>query len=682
MRPARRLPILSTVLLLATGMPGPALAQDPSFDAARASLAARVSRAIDAQVDRLAADPEAIRAWIHQAVVQRSYTGVLQGPLGAFLTRSANDVDQSLLLGLMLERSMVRYRYASCAGTSSGDDHPRPRFASLPPEQVAQAIAGAVTDPELRAAALALPGSLERLRSANDAAAGRLAGLLEEHAIEMPASVAGSSDADRHVWVQAASGTRWLDLDTTTGTGAPPCVADRTDISLSEDLAHRLRIELDVEYRRGDEIRITTPLSTELRLSTAALSPITFAFGAPESIGSRMGEILEGRAKYQPVLVIGEDVVTGTPIEIRATDGGAIGGLFGPDDDTVDELTGAWLRFTVEAPGGTQTQLVSEVVDRIGPAARDAGESATAPIADLAVVDDEYAAIDTIWQVAVATGPIALPNAATDLSLTLAPGGQTTAPIDAALRLYPSIVAGLGGDPVGVTLLLAGVMPILGDDGEPRTRVVLDALQVPGAVPSDRGAAARDAQAVVGAERALMELLGIEPTPLGDAASVFEAAETAGIPWTVLRPGDTPAIEGASPDTSARVARQLAAGNHVLTPSSVPAVASGRGTAWWSVDPDTGVVRDEHESGRHSEFAEYSNQNAQTVGYAERFRRFACSASRPIMLAATLWWFGSGFDPSAGALLDEVATAAEAAEANRRRGEEARQAACAGAGPG
>lgn len=111
-------------------------------------------------------------------------------------------------------------------------------------------------------------------------------------------------------------------------------------------------------------------------------------------------------------------------------------------------------------------------------------------------------------------------------------------------------------------------------------------------------------------------------------------------------------------------------------------MASGRGTAWWSIDPRTGVIRDEHESGRHWEFAEYTANNARTVGYAERFRRFACSVSRPIMLAATLWWFGSGFDPAAGSLLEELATAAETAEANRRRGEEARQAACAGAGPG
>lgn len=162
-------------------------------------------------------------------------------------------------------------------------------------------------------------------------------------------------------------------------------------------------------------------------------------------------------------------MVSGSPVEVQAAGGGALGELFGPDDEVLDELTGAWLRLTLVAPDGTETQLVSEIVDRIGPAARDAGLTATAPLADLEVVDDEYAALEAIWQIMVTTGPVAVPSAATDLSVTLAPGGQTTAPVDAALRLYPSIVASLGGDPVGPTVLVAGVWPTDGAEGDAGT---------------------------------------------------------------------------------------------------------------------------------------------------------------------------------------------------------------------
>jgi hypothetical protein len=187
---------------------------------------------------------------------------------------------------------------------------------------------------------------------------------------------------------------------------------------------------------------------------------------------------------------------------------------------------------------------------------------------------------------------------------------------------------------------------------------------------------------VLGAERMLIELLGLEPTPLGDAASVFAAAAAAGIPWRVFRPGDQVQVDGASAEATARIARRLAAGHTVITPASAPTLGPRRGTAWWVVDPTTGIIRDEHESGRHATTAEHATHNARTVGYAERFRRLSCRMVGPVMLAATLWYFGSGYSADAATLLEEVATMTEAAEENRRRGEAAREAACAGAGPG
>jgi hypothetical protein len=100
------------------------------------------------------------------------------------------------------------------------------------------------------------------------------------------------------------------------------------------------------------------------------------------------------------------------------------------------------------------------------------------------------------------------------------------------------------------------------------------------------------------------------------------------------------------------------------------------------VDPATGTIRDEHGSGRHAVTAEHASGNARTVGYAERFRRLSCRMVGPVMLAATLFYFGSGFSADAAELVDSVATMTEAAEENRRRGEAAREAACTGAGPG
>jgi hypothetical protein len=679
MRPLR--PFLAIGLFLGSIVPAPVSAQDPTFDSARASLAARVSRAIDARVDRLLGDPERIRVWIHDSVETRPYPGILHGAYGAFLTGAANDVDQSLLFGHMLERSQVGYRYASCPTTIVADGARTTTIA--PDDALARAIADAATDPELREAASSLPGLRATAHATTGAAADRLAGLLDEHGVTIPEPPARSTTPDRHVWVQVASGPEWRDLDTTTATGEPPCAADETLEELPDDLLHRLRIQLDVETRVGDQVRTSTPLSTEVPLALAALSPITFAFGAPDGLGARMGEALEGRVRYQPVLVIGDHVVTGTPIEVQAPGAGAIGELFGSEDEAREELTGAWLRATLTAPDGSTTQLSSEVLDRVGVAARDAGLAPTAPLLDLAVVDDEYAALDTLWQLAVMTGPVVVPEVATDLSLALASGSQTSAPIDAALRLYPSLVADLGGDPVGPSLLLAGIVPVAGGTGEaPETRLVLDALHVPGDDPTDTLSAARDAQAVLGGERMLLDILGLEASPMADATSVFEAADAAGSPWTLLQPGDRPSIEGASDDALARIARQLAEGKVVIAPASAPALDGDRATAWWVVDPSTGIVRDEHETGRHAAATEYAGQNARTVSYAERYRRLSCRLVGPVMLAATLFYFGSGFSADAAELVDSVATMTEAAEENRRRGEAAREAVCTGAGPG
>ncbi|MET0773368.1 MAG: hypothetical protein ABWZ82_09805 [Candidatus Limnocylindrales bacterium] len=680
----RRLrPLLAIGLLMATLLPGPVIAQGPAFDSARASLAARVSRAIDARVDELLGDPDALREWVRAAIETRPYPGIVHGAFGTFLTGAGNDVDQALLLAHMLDRSVVGHRYASCPEAFVPQVESRVGSRVAPDPALARAIADAATDVEVRDAALALPDLRAASLAATESGTTRLAALLDEHGIEIPAGPPASPPAHRHVWVQVASGTGWRDLDTTTETGEPPCTAEQTALELSADLLHTLRIQLDVETRRGDELRTSTPLSSEVPLEIAALSPVTFAFGAPDGLGARMGEVLEGRARYQPVLVVGDDIVTGTPIEALAPDGGAFGELFGPEDGEREELTGAWLRFTLTAPDGSETQLSSEVLDRIGIAARDAGSAAVAPLRELEVVGDEYAALDTIWQLAVTTGPIVVPAATTDLSLAMASGSQTTDPIDAALRLYPSLVADLGGDPIGPTLLLAGIVPISSRDGEtPDTRLVLDALRVPGNRPSDPASAARDAQAVLGAERMLLDLLQLEPLALGDAASVFGAADAEGVPWTVLRPGDTAEIDGASDDALARIARQLAAGNTVITPASAPALGSERGTAWWVVDPTTGYIRDEHESGRHAVMGDHATHTARTVGWSERFRRVSCRMVGPVMLAATLWYVGSGFSTDSATLLEEVATMTEAAEENRRRGEAAREVACAGAGPG
>lgn len=671
----RRIPLLAAALLAGSLMPWSAGAQDattdPPADTGLPSMAARVSAALDDTVVELHGDPEALRVWVRDAIATRAYDGVVQAELGAFLTRTGNDVDQALLLATMLERSGVQRRFATCEGTSI-QDADVPATTAIGEEDLARTVADGLTDPELKSAALEVPGILAAAQAQTEAGAADLAALLEQEAVEPPTTQPQPA-LTSHTWVQAAAGASWLDLDTTTETGAPPCTASNTLTDIPEDWAHRLRIELEVETREAGEVASSIALETDLPLAEAALTPITFGFGAPASPGARLGAVLGGGPQFEPTLVVGDTTITGEAFTIPDAGGSGFGDFFGTSGDGA---TAAWLRFTLRAPDGTTRVLRSEVFDRIGVAAREADAAATAALLELEQVEDEYAALAGIWQAAVMTGPIRVADAATDTS----PGADSAAPLDQVLRLYPSLLERVGGDAFGPIVLLAGALPTLDDDGAPSTRVVLDALDVPATPAPDRAAAARDAQAVVTAERALLRLLDLEPAPLGDAIGVFEAAAADSTPWLHLRPGDTPLIEGASDVAIARIARHLSDGAQILTPARAPERGSTRATAWWVIDPVTGLVRDQHESGRHGPFVEYSGQNARTVGWAERFRRASCRALGPLVVAAGIVFALGGATGDSAQLAKALAKTAQAAEENRRRGEQARKIACAGSG--
>ncbi|MFN8518706.1 MAG: hypothetical protein U0667_04780 [Chloroflexota bacterium] len=680
---ASRYVVMAVAAVIAVTPAIGASAQAPSADGAPSTLAARVLAALDQTIDGLDYDVDAERAWVREAVAHRPYQGVVQGALGSFLTRTGNDVDQALLLAAMLERSTVGYRFASCAASPSAPPEVLPSD-DLPGQQVVSALAASIDDPELRSAVLAVPTVMDEARTTTDAVGTRLLGVLETldtgpTEASAPASPAASAmpAAGTHVWVQARTGVDWRDLDTTTPTGAPPCLPDWTGGTLPARLEGHLGVALEVETIHDGQATSSTALDADVPLWSAMLSPITFAFGSPTAIGGTIADVLGGSAQYTPVLVAGDRVVTGSPIELTAPGGGGLDEVFGGDDGSATAVSAAWLRLTLATPDGATT-VRSELFDRIGPAAREAGEAGSAPMRDLQVVDGEYADLAAVWELAVLPGEMRVPEVATDVSAALDPGVATAAPLDSALRLYPSLVRRLGGDPSGPMLILAGVIPDRQAGTDPGTRLVLDALHVPGTPPASRAAATREAAAIVGAERTLLTLLGLEPQPLGDAASVLETADAASIPWVELAPGDDPSIEGASPDALARIRARLASGDRILTPTRVPTVGDRQATAWWVIDPVTGLIRDEHESGRH--MAEYAKTNEPVPSWAERMRAVACRAVGPAIVAASLLFAVTGGDPNVGSLLGKVAKAGQMAEENRKKGEQARKIACLGSG--
>jgi hypothetical protein len=205
---------------------------------------------------------------------------------------------------------------------------------------------------------------------------------------------------------------------------------------------------------------------------------------------------------------------------------------------------------------------------------------------------------------------------------------------------------------------------------------------VPAIAPADSGQAARDAQAVLDAEGMLVAVTGGTIDPLGDASSVFQAAAKAATPLVTLAPGETPLITGASPAALARMTVRLADGYTLLTPATAPALYGTARTAWFLVDPASGVVRDEHENGRHPANVEYGGQTARTTSKWQKFCNLAFRLRAPLLVASIALAGATGFDAkSGGALMKAIGKTGSALYKRREEADKALKLACPGEAP-
>jgi hypothetical protein len=149
----------------------------------------------------------------------------------------------------------------------------------------------------------------------------------------------------------------------------------------------------------------------------------------------------------------------------------------------------------------------------------------------------------------------------------------------------------------------------------------------------------------------------------------------------ILEPGDVPQVTGASPEALVRMSARLADGYTLVTPATAPALYGIAKTAWWLVDPVTGAVRDQHESGRHQANVEYGGTSATKESTTwSRFCAFANSMRTPIFIAAVALYAATGGQTGGGAI-SAINKIAQGREAQRRTAEKALQIACPGQSP-
>lgn len=707
--------VRSLVLTVAASLIGPAsLAQDVDAPA-DAWLTTRVDRAIDGLADRLLYDPEAARSWVAAEVALEDYAGSMKGARGALLTMAANDIDQAVLLGALLDRSLVRHRWATCPWDG-------PRIPSArPPSTIllehATAIAEHIDDPDIRDEILEVGRIASSQRAASDRwAADLLATLASSDMDEVlgaggwtadtPAADPSGETASRsastsrlHLWVQASRGTEWHDLDTTTPDGRPPCTATDTYDVLPSELVHRLDIGVDVEQLVDGTLTTTTQTLADLALPDVATAAVAVGFSDPMPIPKRDGVRVR---RLTPVLQVDGRWMPGQPMVVPAASedlsiedtldeaAGVLSTRPSPTSGGVepDPVTAAWLRLELRGPEGDPRVLRSELFDRIGPAVRATGAATAADVRPLEEADGLYADFEAAWGIGLLMGEQRTDGPASDELVeteAIAPG------LDAVLRLFPAAQRYMGRTTsVGATttpaVLVLGVSP-RERAGEVRIRFTFDVLEVPAgeapdtgdatttadseATPSRMGSAAREAAAILGAETFLGALVGSPTGGIDDTAGVLDAVAADGIAWRLLAPGDRPEIDGATADALARIDRQLAQGNRLLVPATAPERDGRRGLAWWVIDPVAGTIRDEHQSGRHTALPEEGRQTSEASAWSRHYRRVGRCLTVIAFVAGGLAGY-AGAPPSTDAtVLDAAEEILDKMAKNRKPGEDA-----------
>lgn len=651
---------MSLIAALASVSAGVALPRDGIPEAEPGFAAPIESRSVADLADALDYDVGRIFRFVSDEIRYEPYPGVLRGAQGTLDARAGNSADQALLLAALLDASLVPHRFAS---------------GPLATGSVEALMSGAVMDAaSARARALAVltqrPTDATTATPAASADVESFAAGLEEDAARVPAVASGQLDEsvqvigsaldgagiilepafsglpdlerENHVWVQAALGAEWLDLDPglpDAQPGSPLAETRDTSEALSDDLRHRVDFVVLLETVSGDRLVTQEIISQGAFADQLARLPIAFSHMEPEgldAIGITIGRVAgEADAHYWAVLAMGGRTVVGSqPISfgVRGTE------LLSEPTETSDfpqdgEATAEWLEVRVSRPDGTTAIARRTVFDRIGPEAR-----AALPV-DMASASPELPALEPVELVdldgderqvypptravhafAVATHttpgtylaepPVGIDNVGVMSSVGWAYHWLRDA-LEAELATERGVRTFLSGPNV-----VSWHLGVSGrTDTEPTTSLALDIWhRDTGTLPTGPDGPAANPAVLAGvlahvAERIAMRD-GFEPLPgqTGQAIGVgalFEAAQEAGVRTRVLQ-GSLPADVSYGAEADMHLAQALATGHVVVIPERPLRLAGRERIGWWRVDPVSGRTVDEMSDGSGSEGAEYN----------------------------------------------------------------------------
>ncbi len=639
-----------------------------------------------AKAAELGFDVERIFRFVADEVQYDAYAGALRGAKGTLWGLAGNSVDQAMLLTGLLREALVPSRFAIGSRDAAGaetlldtasldEDTTRTRavrtLTTLPP---ADQVPPITVTAEQEAALAALPDEADRLIAAARAQLADgldvVAGALEAAGIQLPERpvLLPRLERERHVWIQYADGAAWVDLDPSMpaaefGT-AYASIAETVD-ALPDELFHRVTFRLTAETMLGGLPTRSELVRHEANATDLIGVPITAMNARPESykgLGLSLTGLLTGVRQYVPYLLIDGEPVRGNALLSFGVDadrplaGGSAGLEHGAHDG---ETLAQWLEVEILSPDAEPVLIEREIFDRIGVAARAAGEvdvTALPPI-ELTTIDADsppvYLPAHHAVIMAVACG--ALPfayfvqdPAVVDDSAGLGLVGQgfhlmrdvlaveagaghgyryfLNAPNIVAFGLRPLGWSGLDGAvESGLDILHRSLeaVPLLGATPTTHPGIVAGILSAVAerfafgdGVPT--GETAADTTTVIDPGDALVITIG----------AVFEEALQRNVAIRVITRDDADSAFGLdseySRDAVARMRGLLTAGHVVIVPSKPVSLAGRDLTGWWVVDPATGAVWDMLETGQGPAASEEASLTAEEVKFVPRYRRLGC----------------------------------------------------------
>lgn len=625
-------------------------------------------------------EPEAIVTWVRDAIAFEPYAGLLRGPNGTLMSGAGNALDQAVLLAKVLGDAGFDTRIG--LGTLETPDvewllrefRERPRGPDLIAEPVDATRLLAAID---RLAAVTMPDALpgdgspvaddKADRATASAARDDIVSALQRSGVgygQQSLEPILRLETSEYAWVEyrLTSGEPWREAHPLFPPGRSPqelAARDYLIDSVPEVLQHRLRVEVLIEVRFGEELREQAVMSPWER-PTANLVGITLGY-ANMPLGiidwnsiANMTERIETIPMFAPVfgrgLAEGGKVFDagGNTIALEAAASAAVGmfqelgkkssraaaavAALGstsatPAREMATELTGQRIVFTLIAPGGRETSHSRMLLDRIGAANRVAGR--------LDIAEPSFAPLLAMQSIAVAVGRYPRPYL-TDRVLA-----EVIAWRPGLSALWQQVEAGDGE----AALQWPGELSIL----DPLvTFVDFDAFEA-GAGPSYRPAPAlvlrQDGVRIAGGEIRSYALFDIAANPRRTlipaslerdvagtilqgawettvegrgartafasgqrsfgAGKMLAAAASEGIDTTVLTPADQSALTALGLPVGAReeIGRELRRGQLVIVPQRLP--AGFERIAWWRVDPATGVTLGVTDDGRGAAYSEW-----------------------------------------------------------------------------